>query len=73
MDERPSFLTGKDLAQLCRVSLRTVETWRLRKMGPPYKKMAHGAVLYPFEPAATFVEKYTGSPIISISEEKGSV
>ena len=40
-------LTGKELAELCKVSLRTVESWRQRGKGPKYVKMENGQVRYP--------------------------
>jgi len=36
MDE--DFLTTKDLAERLKLSTRTLETWRARKVGPPYLK-----------------------------------
>ena len=62
MDSRTSRLTGNQLAKLCRVSIRTVECWRRRNMGPPYTKLYNGAVRYPVEEASAFILKYTGQP-----------
>lgn len=58
--DHPPFLNGKQLAKCCKVSIRTTECWRLRKMGPPYRKFCNGAVRYPIEDALAFVQQYTG-------------
>ena len=41
------FLTTKEIAELCRVSVRTVESWRRRKQGPEYTKLPTGQIRYP--------------------------
>lgn len=36
------FLTTKEIAELCRVSVRTVESWRRRKQGPSTQNSPRG-------------------------------
>lgn len=56
-------LTGKELADLCKVSVRTVECWRRRKQGPPYLRRLNGTIIYPIGPALDFIERYNGRPL----------
>ena len=35
----PTYLTQPELAELLRVSERTLEDWRLTRSGPPYSKL----------------------------------
>lgn len=58
-----AFLTGRQLAKCCKVSLRTVEDWRRRGMGPPYEKRCNGAIRYPIEEANRYLIEYTGKPL----------
>ena len=52
------FLTGKELAKLCRVKLRTVEGWRRRGQGPEYVKLPTGQIRYPLDAALSFTTHY---------------
>lgn len=61
-------LTGKDLARLCKVSVRTVECWRRRKIGPPYVRRLNGTIIYPIAPALAFIELYNGRPLDTVGE-----
>ncbi|MGN6199921.1 helix-turn-helix domain-containing protein [Humibacter sp.] len=38
-DAGPVFLTSRQVAELLRVPLRTVEDWRLTRTGPPWLKL----------------------------------
>jgi excisionase family DNA binding protein len=37
--QAPVFLTAREVAELLRLPLRTVEDWRLTRTGPPYVKL----------------------------------
>jgi excisionase family DNA binding protein len=37
--QAPVFLTAREVAELLRLPLRTVEDWRLTHSGPPYVKL----------------------------------
>lgn len=58
MSSLPHFLQTKELARLCRVSLRTVEGWRKRRTGPQYVKLPTGQIRYPSEDVQKFIEGY---------------
>ena len=58
MNDQQKFLTSKDVAQLCRVSPRTVENWRRRCQGPEYVKTGTGHVLYPLGGVLRFISGY---------------
>lgn len=63
MSSADAFISGKKLAELCGVSLRTVEGWRHRKQGPPYEKRLNRTVWYPLTTAIAYAEQYTGRSI----------
>ena len=52
------FLTTKEIAELCRVSVRTVESWRRRKQGPEYTKLPTGQIRYPLSSVWAFINSY---------------
>ncbi|CAK7033847.1 MAG: hypothetical protein DELT_00474 [Desulfovibrio sp.] len=58
MNSQHQFLTSKEVAQLCRVSPRTVENWRRRCQGPEYEKSETGRVLYPLDEVLRFISGY---------------
>ena len=47
-------LTPQELVKLCKVSMRTVESWRHRGKGPRYIKLPNGQVRYPTPDALTY-------------------
>ena len=57
-------LTGKQLALLAHVGLRTIEDWRRKKVGPPYKKLNNGRIIYPLATAIEFIENYTNRTVV---------
>lgn len=56
----PRFLTGKEIARLFRVKLRTVEGWRQRGQGPEYSKLPTGQIRYPLESTLEYLAKNRG-------------
>ena len=58
MNNLPRFLTGQELARLCRIRPRTVESWRRRGQGPKYIKLATGQIRYPLISVLEFVKSY---------------
>jgi len=48
----PVFLTAAEVADMLRMSERTLETWRTDKKGPKYMRLGHGGrakVIYNLE------------------------
>lgn len=60
-------LFPREAADFLKVSDRTLQTWRRRKVGPPYFKAAGGSVRYPRSGLADFVRRstYPGKPVFS--------
>ncbi|GAB1253671.1 hypothetical protein [Desulfovibrio falkowii] len=63
MNSSDAFISSKKLAELCGVSLRTVEGWRRRKQGPLYEKRLNRTVRYPLATAIAYAEEYSGRSI----------
>lgn len=57
-------ISGKQLAELTKVSIRTVEDWRRRNQGPAYQKLANGEIRYPLEDVIEFIKEYRGCTLI---------
>lgn len=58
--EREPLLTPEQLAErLGEVSGRTLETWRRRKVGPPWVRLANGAVRYRPEDVDAWLDSQT--------------
>ena len=43
----PYLMDEKDAALFLGVSYKTLQTWRSRRMGPPYVRMARKCIRYP--------------------------
>lgn len=52
------YLTTKEVAELCRVSVRTVENWRCRGQGPRYICLGTGQIRYPADQVLRFINYY---------------
>jgi len=55
----PRFYSEKDLALVLGISVKTVQGWRFRGHGPPWKKLA-GTVRYPIEQFDAWVAAQPG-------------
>jgi hypothetical protein len=53
------FYSERDLAVTLDVSVKTVQGWRFRNQGPPWKKLA-GAVRYPVDAFEAWVQAQPG-------------
>jgi predicted DNA-binding transcriptional regulator AlpA len=54
-------LDQRELAALVGVGLHTLETWRHRKIGPPFLRLSHSCVRYRFSD----VERWLASRLVS--------
>ena len=63
------FLSSKDLARLCCVSVRTVEKWRYLGKGPEHITGWKGRAYYPAETALPFIRNYR-NPLFEHNQEK---
>jgi len=60
----PQLLTTAEAATLLAVSTRTLEGWRSKLVGPPYKKLSDNVVRYSAEDLEAWVDRssQTGQP-----------
>ena len=55
----PDLLITPELAELLRVSPRTVESWRVTGAGPSFRKLGRGRVLYDRRDVEAWLEAST--------------
>jgi len=65
---RRRYLTGPELADLLRISPRTVEAWRLRGQGPPFIRLG-ARVVYDFQEVEAFLDASRVVPTTPSSQE----
>ena len=51
-------LRSQEVANICNVSVRTVESWRYRKTGPTYLRLPTGEVRYTTTAIRQFLYSY---------------
>ena len=69
MTNPSQLLNRKQVALLCNISIRTVDSWRYRNQGPRYIKLATGTIRYPLNEVLHFLQGYQNKTISQITNE----
>jgi hypothetical protein len=55
----PQFLTSREVVQLLRIGMRTLERWRQKRTGPPFIRCSHSMVRYSWDELVVYLRKCT--------------